>query len=81
MRIRAVVDQIEAGKALLLISSNERGKIIWPVKHLPEEIKEGDIVYINIEIDHEETKKIKEKAQDRLARLLKRTQEMEKKKD
>lgn len=76
MRIRAVVDQIEVGKALMLLGE-EQTSLIWPVEQLPQEIKEGDIVYIEVQIDHEETEAIKAEAKRRIEELLKRTQDME----
>lgn len=77
MRIRAVVDVIEAGIAKLLISPDEQTEIYWPAQHLPEETRESDIVYIDIQVDKAETQQILQKNQDRIAQLLKRTQEME----
>ncbi len=79
MKIRAVVDQIEVGKALLLLSSDQR-QVIWPVDYLPKEIKEGDIIYFDVNIDHEETRDKKEQARQRIAEMVKRTQEMERQK-
>lgn len=76
MRIRAVLDQVEVGKALLLLGEEET-PLMWPVTHLPSGIKEGDIVYIDVNIDHEETERIKAENKKRLEALLKRTEEME----
>lgn len=75
MRIRAVVDQIEVGKALLLLGE-EQTALVWPVEQLPREIKEGDILYIEIQIDREETEAVKAEAKRRIEELVKRTQEM-----
>lgn len=76
MRIRAVVDQIEVGKALMLLGE-EQTALIWPVEQLPQEIKEGDIVYIEVKIDHEETESVKSEARRRIEELIKRTEAME----
>lgn len=76
MRIRAVVDQIEVGKALMLLGE-EQTALIWPVEQLPKEIKEGDIVYIEVKIDHEETESVKSEARRRIEELIKRTEAME----
>jgi hypothetical protein len=76
VRIRAVVDQIEVGKALILLGE-EQTSLIWPVEQLPQEIKEGDVVYIEVKIDHEETEAVRSEAKRRIEELLKRTENME----
>ncbi len=81
MQIRAVVDQINSGKALLLVSPDERHSIIWPVELLPKEVREADILYIDVNIDDKETEDLKTKARERIARLVKRTQEMDRQKN
>lgn len=76
MRIRAVVDVIEAGKVLLMLGPNE-DQVFWPQNQLPPELREGDIVYIDVQIDHAETEAVREENRKRYEALVKRTQEME----
>lgn len=73
MRIRAVVDQIEVGKALLLLDA-ESAQVIWPVVKLPAEVREGDIVYLDITVDKEETRRIREANQRELDELMRKSQ-------
>lgn len=76
MRIRAVVDVIEAGKVLLLLGAKE-DQVFWPQNQLPAELREGDIVYLDVQIDHAETEAVREENRKRFEALLKRTREME----
>ena len=71
MRIRAVVDNIEVGKALLLLDT-EQTPLIWPQAKLPAEVREGDIVYIDVTVDKEETQRIKAENQRKLDELMRR---------
>ncbi len=80
MKVRAVVDQIESGKALLLIGPSQE-QVFWALEHLPKEVKEGDILYMDINIAYEDTHDKKEAARQRIADLVRRTQEMDRQKD
>lgn len=73
MRVRAVLDQMEVGKALLLLDA-ESAQVIWPVAKLPADVKEGDIIYIDITVDKEETKRIREENQRELDELMRKSQ-------
>lgn len=46
MNLTLTVDRIEEDKAVLLTDDNK--EIIWPTKKLPENIHEGQVLYINI---------------------------------
>lgn len=71
MRIRAVVDNIEVGKALLLLDT-EQTPLIWSQAKLPAEVREGDIVHIDVTVDKEETQRIKAENQRKLDELMRR---------
>ena len=84
MRLRAVVDQIEAGKAFLIVTKvneRERKKIIWPEEFLPEGTKERDIIYIDAQIDQQETEEILKENKERMDRLINRNQNDSRDKD
>lgn len=52
--MKAVIDRFEGEYAVLLIEQEEV-QMDFPKKLLPEDIKEGDILRINIELDPDET--------------------------
>lgn len=69
MKFDAIVDRIEGNKVVLLpSSSNER--VDFPINLLPRQIKEGDVLKVSFEIDHEATERVKKEAQDILSKLL-----------
>jgi hypothetical protein len=53
--IRVFVDKIENGFADLLIGDEETG-VSWPLEHLPEQVKEGDIFKVSFEKDDQSKK-------------------------
>ncbi|MGL5514112.1 MAG: DUF3006 domain-containing protein [Sporomusa sp.] len=57
MRIKAVIDRFETGKAVLLVGEQEIS-VNWPRKLLPE-AQEGDILSIEISVDVEATQQAK----------------------
>jgi hypothetical protein len=54
MKVVAVVDRFEGNKAILLLGDEEI-QVIWPRKGLPAEVKETDILTIDLQIDAEAT--------------------------
>jgi len=62
MKLKDIVDRIEYGYAVLLIRPEEKEKIDWPVKFLPDDVEEGDILEFGIERDLKE----KEDAEERV---------------
>lgn len=57
MRIKAVIDRFETGKAVLLAGEQEIS-VNWPKKLLPA-AQEGDILSIEISVDVEATQQAK----------------------
>ncbi|WP_321416880.1 DUF3006 domain-containing protein [uncultured Methanomethylovorans sp.] len=66
----ATVDRIEEQNAVLLVRKEESQKLIVPLYLLPSDIKEGDILEIDIQQDILGT----EQARKRVASLLDRLQ-------
>ena len=69
MKYDLVVDRIEGIYAVLLANGGT-DKIECPVNLLPREVKEGDVVKVSFEIDHEATKKAQEEAKSILQELF-----------
>lgn len=74
--MKVTVDRIEEGIAVLLIRPEEDYEIQLPIKYLPQEVKEGSILNINMEIDEQET----EKARERVSSLINKLRNKNKKK-
>lgn len=69
MIIKLIIDRFE-GKYAILESQDKNPMIFnFPRHLLPQEVKEGVVLNINIDIDHEETKKRKNKMQNLLNKL------------
>lgn len=66
MKVVAVVDRFEGNKAILLLGDEEI-QVVWPRESLPAEVKEADILTIDLQIDTEATYAAKTEAE----RLLK----------
>ncbi|MEJ6949451.1 DUF3006 domain-containing protein [Natronospora cellulosivora (SeqCode)] len=64
--MKVTIDRFENGQAVLLIREDEKEEIILNKKHLPAEVKEGDILDVNFKISKSETKE----AEKRVANLL-----------
>ena len=69
MIIKLVIDRFEGKYAIL--EFQDRNPIIFnfPRHLLPQEVKEGTVLNINIDIDQEETKRRKDKIQNLLSKL------------
>lgn len=74
MQIQAVVDRFEGRKAMLLVG-DEEAQVIWPKHVLPSEVKEGDILCINVQVDHEATVAAKAEGESLLKQILEKNQE------
>lgn len=62
--IKLIIDRFE-GKYAILESQDKNPMIFnFPRHLLPQEAKEGIVLNINIDIDHEETKRRKDKIQN-----------------
>ena len=73
MQIQAVIDRFEGNKAVLLVG-DEEVQVVWLRKNLPAEVKEGDILSINLQVDSEATVAAKEEAEDLLKQILAKNQ-------
>ena len=74
MQMQAVIDRFEGDKAVLLVGSEE-AQVVWPRQLLPGEVKEGDILQVNLQIDSEATKTAKLAADNLLKEILAKNQE------
>lgn len=74
MQIQAVIDRFEGNKAVLLVGDDE-AQVAWPRHILPSEVKEGDVLQVDVQIDHEATKAAKAEAEDLLKQILANNQE------
>ncbi|MFO8059984.1 MAG: DUF3006 domain-containing protein [Bacillota bacterium] len=71
--LRAVIDRIEEGLAVLLLGDEE----VWltlPLKYLPAGVEEGSVLHISFEEDRAEALDIRERMQARIDRLRRRSQ-------
>ena len=69
MKLQAVIDRFEGGKAILLLGEDE-AQCVWPRTCLPREVSEGDYLEINIIQDIEATNAARQESEDLLRRLL-----------
>jgi len=74
MNIQGVIDRFEGSKAVLLLGDDEV-QVIWPRNILPSEVKEGDILQINLEVDYEATESAKEEAKRLLEQVIAKNQD------
>lgn len=74
MKFFVVIDRFEGNKAVLLLG-DEEAQVIWPKESLPDEAKEGDIVTIELQVDHEATRAAKAEADRLLKEIMKANQE------
>jgi len=74
MRVKVVIDRFEGDKAVLLVGENE-SSVNWPREALPEEAREGDILWTLFTVDHEATGKARSEAEDLLRKLLERNRD------
>jgi len=73
-KITATLDRIEGGVGVLL--TNPEAQIInIPLKFLPNDIKEGDILCLTINLESEQTLAEKQQAKEILNEILKSEEE------
>jgi hypothetical protein len=72
MEEKITIDRFEDDKAVLKTDDNKT--IIWPIKKLPDNIKEGDILTFTIFTETEKTAKNKELAKTILNEILNPTE-------
>jgi hypothetical protein len=76
MKTKAVIDRFEGNLAVLIVGEEE-DKLVVPRASLPQGVKEGQWLQVELEDDHiisavvdeEETAKAKQRIADKLARL------------
>jgi hypothetical protein len=74
MKVLAVVDRFEGNKAILLLG-NEEVQVVWPRENLPSEAQEGDIITMELQVDHGATTAAKAEAERLLKEIIERNQE------
>jgi len=67
--MRAFVDQIDNGKASLLLGDDESIKLVIPVEWLPSEASEGLVLNLTFTVDNEATEKGKARVKSLLDQL------------
>lgn len=67
-KVRLVIDRFE-GDMVVLVNDIT---IVIPRFLLPMEAKEGDAVFVELEVDSEETERLKKDVKDKLDRLRKK---------
>lgn len=72
MRIEGVVDRIEESWAVILLAPLEEYELNWPLSLLPEEVKEGSVLNIVVEVEEEKTRERLKRAEDLINRLKNR---------
>lgn len=72
MKLKVTVDRIENNIAVLLIRPEETIEIDWPLKYLPNYLKEGDILDFKISKDIEKRKRKEEKIKNIIDKLQKK---------
>lgn len=70
MEIWATVDRIEEDTAVLLVRQAEDAKILWPIRALPQDVREGMILRIRVEPDEGATRAAKERVEELLRKLV-----------
>jgi len=69
MQIQAVVDRFEGKKAVLLVGDDEV-QVVWPKHILPNDVQEGDILFMDLKIDREATAAAQAEAENLLKQIL-----------
>ena len=74
MKVLTVVDRFEGNKAILLLG-DEEVQVVWPRENLPSEAQEGDIITMELQVDHGATTAAKAEAERLLKEIIERNQE------
>ncbi|MDD2200992.1 MAG: DUF3006 domain-containing protein [Firmicutes bacterium] len=70
MKFLATLDRIEGELAVLLVRPDESIQILWPICALPEDVVEGAILDISVQVSEAETAAATERVQSLLDKLL-----------
>ncbi len=70
--MKATIDRIESGIAVLILREDESVQITLPARILPTGSKEGDIVTLTLERDDRTTSEAKERVSSLIGRLQKK---------
>ena len=74
VELRGVIDRIEDNEmAVILLGEDEKMRVDFPVKLLPEGASDGDHLRIKIKLDDESRAKMQERIQNLQAELLARS--------
>ena len=69
MQIQAVIDRFEGNKAILLVGDDE-AQAVWPKHILPTDVKEGDILRIDFQVDSQATAAAKADSESLLKQIV-----------
>jgi hypothetical protein len=70
--VRATIDRIENGIAVLILHSGSQKPLVLPSALLPDGCREGDIVMLTLERDPVGTQKEQDGIEEQVERLKKR---------
>ncbi len=73
MTITATIDRFEGDVAVLLVGEEETVVNVHRSK-LPPEAQQGDVLRLEVTIDHETTEKRREEVQEKIERLKRRSE-------
>ena len=74
MQIQAVIDRFEGNKAVLLLGDDE-AQMVWARHTLPSDVKEGDILRIDVQVDRQATLAARAEAENLLKQIIEKNQE------
>lgn len=75
MKVRAIVDRIEEDLAVLEVGGE--GSVEWPVKFLPQGLKEGNVLDVDFRINRKAEAEARAAISDLQRQLLERTKKMD----
>ncbi|HOE28142.1 MAG: DUF3006 domain-containing protein [Candidatus Aureabacteria bacterium] len=76
MKVRVVVDRIEEDLAVLEVGGE--GTVEWPVKFLPPELQEGNVLDVEFLINRQAEAEARAEISDLQKQLLERTKKLDK---
>lgn len=74
MKIEGVVDRIEGQWAVILLTPVEEYELNWPISLLPEDVKEGAVLQIEVQLEKKKTEERLKRAEDLIQRLKRRNE-------
>jgi hypothetical protein len=75
MKVVFAVDRIEDGKYVLVSSSKQGHRVIWPIEAMPTALDEGDIISVTIKVEAVQEKSTKDFISKLTKELLARSAE------